>query len=1054
MEKLISKLGFLRHMKSYFEKEVDLDDMWATVPGSHEQYRSMIYHSLRDIAESDDKTFGEIDWEWDLGLEAVLGDFPYKVIITNYEEGKYYQADVTLNDTSDGVDFSNIGEVELQVALASKNESRKKEVQHRKKLEKAGKKSGEFISFRDNIDATVTLTDTRTGSVEIAQEADTKNYNDRIYPKDVLTEAVERAQTHIEEYGPLLMDSQHRVEQNGNTDLRETVALIKEIEFDDSDGVVKLPEIVFIDTQAGQDVLAFLDGGGKLQVSQRGYGTSHVEIDEKTGERTEIVDYLIIDGFDFIPKGEAAVEKAHFTLNAKTKTAETKDDESEETANKSEKNGDSEMEMTDEQKALLEAIKGLGDLSTLKEDITKAVVTELASKETEEDEVTKAEETKKLEETKKNEEALAKLEAEKNEKAKAEETKKEESKKSVEEKTETDKLIESLRSEIKQSTDDRKEFQEMKDREHLRNSGDKVISEKVETYERFNDSQKNLIRDHVKAENYYGQIEDVRDAEAVKTVLETAVQAKADEVDQFIATMKLESLGYNKGITNVDIETKVRTRITDDKSYMEAVVNRNLPDAEMRAEIHDVVIDKLKELKPNLELLPEDHASMKSLGKMLDINYRNTHTNIMNEAQLVQGDIGGRINSINPVLIGIAWRMITAVPYCMTGTQERIIDDIKIAKLDPTNLPDGDGIERDIADQFGDLEVAEDGTIGRTKVEYLNFPVYASRQALRATITPHAIATARGTPMDPVTDTLAALTLDIANRFDRMLWQLHITRAMERTAVGVTSWETLTRVPGTTNEWKSVNPGWLQYQWVKTANTQGNPNSAKFHKMAPDSGDSDARSSLTLQGVTLQTDASTPVDLDSITDYTVNYPEGSITLTAAGETKRADANVQARYTYSPNIVTWNAVPAPGLNQFTNLLNLRRAVGLARLKVTDQNYMPSFIATNDNIADLITNGPQFTNDGGNPADMLDRMNNIMRYRGMDLAETSAIQQPYIIVSQQGSVYHRVHTPWAMEPVEVNESTGNKTWIGGQFTASDMPVAEKTAIIAIQGLNKVE
>ena len=96
----------------------------------------------------------------------------------------------------------------------------------------------------------------RKGKVTTAQKADMKNENGRVYPKAVLKEAVEQATTRITENGPLLMDSQHRMNGQGESvnDIRETVALIKSISFNEADGTVSLPEIEFIETQAGKDL--------------------------------------------------------------------------------------------------------------------------------------------------------------------------------------------------------------------------------------------------------------------------------------------------------------------------------------------------------------------------------------------------------------------------------------------------------------------------------------------------------------------------------------------------------------------------------------------------------------------------------------------------------------------------------------------------------------------------------------------------------------------------------------------------------------------------------
>jgi hypothetical protein len=255
-----------------------------------------------------------------------------------------------------------------------------------------------------------------------------------------------------------------------------------------------------------------------------------------------------------------------------------------------------------------------------------------------------------------------------------------------------------------------------------------------------------------------------------------------------------------------------------------------------------------------------------------------------------------------------------------------------------------------------------------------------------------------------------------------------------------------------TKVYKSANEGWIPAEWVKASNSEGNPTSAKFIDATPASGESAPPTSLSIQGVQLQADGSSTALLFG-TDYTVQFNDGTITLTDAGVTKvnTDGGDVQARYSYSGNFTPWSLTPPAGTNLFEHLINLRRAVGRAKTSINDRNYMANFMAQHVDTDDLLTNGPQFTRDGGNPSDVLDRMNNIARYSGLMPIKTTAIPKDYIIIAMKGSVLHKVQTPWMMHGPEVNENTGNHTYLAQQFSASDMPKNDKIAIVGITNRN---
>jgi hypothetical protein len=125
----------------------------------------------------------------------------------------------------------------------------------------------------------------------------------------------------------------------------------------------------------------------------------------------------------------------------------------------------------------------------------------------------------------------------------------------------------------------------------------------------------------------------------------------------------------------------------------------------------------------------------------------------------------------------------------------------------------------------------------------------------------------------------------------------------------------------------------------------------------------------------------------------------------------------------------------------------------KVKISERNYMANFMGTHIDTEDLITNGPQFTNLGGNPSDILDRFNNIGSYAGIMPIKSTAIPKEWIISGMRGSVVHKVHTPWGMRGPVIDENTGEDHYLAEQFSASDVPVPDKLSVVGITDLNTV-
>ena len=993
-------------LKQAKESARTLLEIFAQVPGSFSEYQTQIRNALRESPPT------EIQGADYCYIEGVVGEFPQKVIFEavwwdDKKETKYFQADVTLGE-NDKVLFSNITEVEIKAAVTAKNEMRKLE-------ESDTAENKKMVELNETISATVTLEPfdeamrgkkKRTGKVEIAQQSDVKNENGRVYPKPVLKEAVENAQ----EYLPLLMDSQHRVNANGEpeSNLRETVALVKSIEFNEATGIVSLPEIEFVDTQAGKDLQELLDSGAKLNVSQRGIGSSHTVINQQTGDTHEEIDFLRIKGIDFVPRGQSGVADAAF----ESRSEGTKPEKANPSAD--------ELNLTVEGEIPKPPITALAGGGTQPPTNTNnggngggaaPNTTANGSGDGGNDGGQSQPESVSL-----SPEDKALLEQ------------------NAQQSQQTAQVVNILDEQLRESQAALEESQKKQALAHLEQVGKEILEIEVAELTRFNADQKELVKQRINVKALYERITDVYNPDAVATVLKPEIAKQAQTIDETLATSKLGNMGFPVDqMTGMANGQQGKTRIE--------IVNESFPNAEMHHKVVEHVTTNLrKNMANDAWFMPEDHASMKDLAHVMNAFAHIHGSKLLQENTLSQADIGGRIATISAMVIPIAWRLITAFQVVDTEPMVTRILDKKIRKYTPK--PVGE----DVVTQYANLDPGEKGKIEKTKVSYGNFPIYSTRQALRSEITPEAIATAYNTPMQPMMDAVEAIALDIRQRIDMMLWWQYIAHGQRQNAQQVATFETLKQV-GSTDTWEAANQGWIQHVWQKDVDAEGNPVSAKFVSLLPDAGASAAPTNLGLQGVELQTSANTAVALLYGTDYTVDFMNGKITLTAAGKTKVASDDVQAKYTYTQNINFWGATAPSGTTMMEHIHSLRRSVGKARVSITERNWEPNFVAFNVDTEDIITQGSRMTHLGGSPADLMDRMNEVIRYAGLDPIRTTAFPSQYGIVGQKGAVCHAVHIPWMFGAPLTDWETGIKYTLGEQWSGSDCPVSDKIALVGV-------
>jgi len=131
--------------------------------------------------------------------------------------------------------------------------------------------------------------------VACVQEADKVNKNNRIYPRDVLEEAVEELQTRIKKKR-VFGQTDHPMLAAGR--LSESSHLTTDVYWEDGSNRL-IAEHLILNTPSGEILKEIIRAGGRPGMSSRGRGTS---VSKKIGGREveEIQKGFRFDGFDFV----------------------------------------------------------------------------------------------------------------------------------------------------------------------------------------------------------------------------------------------------------------------------------------------------------------------------------------------------------------------------------------------------------------------------------------------------------------------------------------------------------------------------------------------------------------------------------------------------------------------------------------------------------------------------------------------------------------------------------------------------------------------------------
>ena len=267
-------------------------------------------------------------------------------------------------------------------------------------------------------------------------------------------------------------------------------------------------------------------------------------------------------------------------------------------------------------------------------------------------------------------------------------------------------------------------------------------------------------------------------------------------------------------------------------------------------------------------------------------------------------------------------------------------------------------------------------------------------------------------------------------------------------AVKVGTFAALTRV-GSTDEY-TVRDGLIPYEWVVTEDS--NENAAKSGLIRNFPADTEGTVSNykgTLQPLELEV-GNAATALLYITDYTVDWVKGSITLTSAGATKVGANGVKAKYSYATNIAVWDASLPNGVTFIDHLYDLRFKISDIRRKVKDRHYEPEALCMNFGLMDKISAGKAFSNEGGNAANSVDMDSVVTRYAGCEPIDSTAIPIEYVVCAEKMAALFGMHTPFTMTGQVYTDNTGNQRHFGEQFAGFGVPAPEKGAVCIVQNL----
>ena len=972
-----------------------LNEVFAVVPNSFQQYWGDVQNALKDDPPDD---LHRDDW---LYMEALMGDSPDQVLLECYKADggrTYYLYDIAFEDGT--VKWSNQREVEVEAYLKAKPvmESR---------LAKVVDPPEELIIDQGDGQVIINAAEgAKIGYVEIAQKADVRNRNNRIYPKEVLSDAVERFKRRIRETGAAAMETMHREERF----IGDVCALIHDVTFNESTGIVSLPKIEFVDTQSGKDVMTLLDAGLEFQVSQRGYGFSHEEIDPVTGMKVQIMDWLQIDGFDLVWNGDASVEDSALSLN---ETVNAQQQQSAEPTNEggSDLTGQQEQQGSDSlQQPQQSPVRSpyFSGRSNERGNPTQGNPSHVQEQQQQQ------QQQQREQQPLLNKEVLSLVQ------------------------TAIEQAINPLKTQLATETT------ELRQKEFIR-IAEEVLDDVLAQHPRFSPKQKEAIKSGVSVGALYPQVESL-DVSSISRVLVPVLEREIEQADQVIATDHVKGWAVNNqnvpyinnagGVTFTDVVNDGHiSRIFDGQVY-ETLIEGTI----------DEMTRNNRQSEHNPEgpwVMPLDDPGMRVLAAVMDTFIRDKAPQLANETQV--SGLGIPINQLSMLLVPVVWRMTTFMQIAQLHPMTLPVEDIPVEKWVGAKATINDW------ERWNALDPGDSVDIPESVLNYEDYRLAVGYQPQHVRVSVKTRAFTRNTVMNPVMRSTALAAREVINQNDLTGWRALVMEAMKLDAGEVTEWPDATKI-GSTDEY-TLRDGLIPYEWVVTHDTRDNVAKSGLIRNFPADGNSaaDSVTERTLTPLEVRTKTSNTALLYG-TDYTVDWVKGTITVTTSGQNKTGYSNgIQANYSYATNISVWDAGTIPtGLTFIDHLLDLRLKVADIRVKVKNRHYEPECLAMNYELMDKLSAGKNFTNEGGNAAQSLDVMSNVLRYAGSEVINTTALPTEYLLCSQKMSLLFGMHTPFHLTGAHITDNTGDQRHFGEQFAGMGVPAPEKASVCIVKNL----
>ena len=987
-----------------------LNEVFAVVPNSFQDYSGQVRTALREDPPED---LNVNDW---LYVEALIGESPDQVLVECYKsEGgqTYFLYDLAFEDGK--VKWSNQREVEVEAAL------KVKPIMERRMSEVVDPPQTPVIDVSD-IQLTVNEAEgsTRTASVEIAQKADVRNRNNRIYPKEVLRDAVERLKIRIAATGPVPMETMHRDEHY----IGDVCAVIHEVAFNEATGVVSLPRIEMVQTQSGKDVMTLIDAGLEFQVSQRGLGLSHEEVDPQSGLKVQIMDWLEIQSWDMVWNGDASVADAAFTLNEKASGSQGAEPTNEGGAEPTPEQNQQQQPPQQQQQQQQQQQPPTQQRPPTSSPYFAARSHEGGSPPQQQQQQQQQQSPQQQQPPQQQQQQQQQADP------------KEVIGKEVVSlmKTAVEQVINPLKVELENKTTElqRNEFGRL---------AEEAIDNVLAQHPRFSAKQKEVIKAGVNLTGAFDNI-DTLDADAIARILTPMLELEIEKADKLIANDRLAAWGLPEGNPNVPYINNA-----GGVTYNEVIRDAHSSgvfEAEDFNAITEGAIDLLtRGDRENKWVMPLDHPGMKPLAQVMD-NYFKAYGPALAQETAAAG-VGIPVNQVSTLLVPTVWRMTTAFQIAQLHPMTLMAEDIPIEKWkrQQGNISDWE--------RWNALDPGDNVAIPESVLDYEDYRLAVGYQPQHVSVTPRARAITKNTVMNPVMRSTALAARTIVDENDTMLWRALIMEAMKFQHVKQ-AWVDMSAAAGT-NKY-NTRAGLIPYEYVVTEDSNANVNKSGLIRNFPANGSGAAATvaQRTLTPFAVRNKGSTPVVLNYGDDYTVDWVSGVVTLTAAGAGK-ADGSTpgfQAQYSYATNFTTWDATVPTGSTFWNHLLDLRFQIANARTKIKDRHYEPECLCWNYEVMDKISGGRNFSNDGTNVAQQIDPMSLVTKYAGSETIDSTAIPKEYLILSQKMSILFGLHTPFTLTGEVITDNTGNRRYFGEQFAGAGVPAPEKVSIVSIQNL----